>query len=110
MLFNKWLPEAKTKIRVAAAPCPELYIDIDRVLSGWTPDRLTKKKTETETVANALHRHMAAEIYTLTQITTVMLSSAGNNEVNRDAANAVITVLSELASQIQDIVFESEEI
>ena len=109
MLLKDWLRDAKKKIRVAAAPCPALYMDIERTLSSWTIDNITTQK-DGERVDVAIHRHLSTGILTLTGVISALYSASkgGNDPEGEAATNNVADVLAELSSTLSEIVHFEE--
>ena len=108
MLLKEWLRDAKRKIRVAAAPCPALYMDVEKILSNWTIDNITTQK-DGERIDLAIRRHLSTGILTLTGVISALYSaSRGNDAEGEESANAVADVLAELSNTLSEIVHFEE--
>lgn len=106
MLLKDWIRDAKKRIRIAAAPCPALYMDIERTLSNWTINNITTQK-DGERVDIAIHRNLSTGILTLTGVISALYSASrgGNDPEGEDAANKVADVLAELSNTLSDITY-----
>lgn len=104
MTLIEWLASTKRMLRISAAPSPEFYYTIDRILSTWNANDISKKKYGDANAYISMQKTLKKCILDLTRTTTIVLSAAkGGDPVTAEAAEQVLTDLSNVANTIQDI-------
>lgn len=106
MILSDWLKNVKKSLRIAAAPSPQFYFTINKIMDSWTEEHLTRQKGDLDLTVSTIH-NVKLSLLDIAQAAAIASSSAkGVDPTMEESASNVLDVLENIVPKVHEITLE----